>query len=473
MVAFMLYDARVKSVDFPVNDVPVLIPAAVPDHPISGNETPHAGNAQTPFPAFLEAVVEHGNFRIDQHGGRHRFDIRVTRIGVNTEYDDTQPDSDLRSGQPGPVGCRHRIEHIANQGVERRGIKLRHRDSGVQQRLFTDTQNLFNGHRSRLGYNSGCPAGQYGFQEHYRTRYFKIMIHILTVFLLAWFTGSAYAAEGIQWFEVELIVFKYTSAENTASERWPADPGTPSLQDAVILRPPSTLSLKSGADGKPELAAVNPAIAHRFVPLSAPGVPVAAPAAGAIGQGPTRSGIVKVQIYPEPFELIDEKSLRLAGALRSLRRSTAYEPLLHVGWVQPGTVKNGSVYISAGTAGNKTLEGIVQVNLSRYLHLAVDLVLREADLRPASMAPAAAAGIEQALNPVTTFRLTESRRMRSQELHYFDHPKFGVIAQITPYEPPVIEMSVPAPTPRPDTLPGGASPTVPDSSKAVAPPPRP
>jgi len=33
-----------------------------------------------------------------------------------------------------------------------------------------------------------------------------------------------------------------------------------------------------------------------------------------------------------------------------------------------------------------------------------------------------------------TFSMETTRRMRSKQLHYFDHPLFGVLALITPYE---------------------------------------
>ena len=33
----------------------------------------------------------------------------------------------------------------------------------------------------------------------------------------------------------------------------------------------------------------------------------------------------------------------------------------------------------------------------------------------------------------TLFRLEATRRMRSRELHYYDHPMFGVLVKVTPY----------------------------------------
>ena len=32
--------------------------------------------------------------------------------------------------------------------------------------------------------------------------------------------------------------------------------------------------------------------------------------------------------------------------------------------------------------------------------------------------------------------LREQRRMRSGELHYLDHPKFGILARVDPIQPP-------------------------------------
>jgi hypothetical protein len=44
------------------------------------------------------------------------------------------------------------------------------------------------------------------------------------------------------------------------------------------------------------------------------------------------------------------------------------------------------------------------------------------------------------------FRLTESRRMRSRELHYFDHPLFGVMVEVRPVELPEAAAAAPVAT---------------------------
>ncbi len=108
---------------------------------------------------------------------------------------------------------------------------------------------------------------------------------------------------------------------------------------------------------------------------------------------------------------------------------------------------------------NKTrppLEGLVRVSLSRYLHLMVDLTYsREVRVPARPLIFETSSQENEALilvreNPPATalsdgftgmetirikpFRLIESRRMRSKEVHYIDHPAFGLVALITPYE---------------------------------------
>jgi hypothetical protein len=58
------------------------------------------------------------------------------------------------------------------------------------------------------------------------------------------------------------------------------------------------------------------------------------------------------------------------------------------------------------------------------------------------------------------YRLDETRRMRSGELHYFDNPRFGVIARVTPY-------GSDESTSEDDTGAGGAA-TVPDEEADTA-----
>lgn len=113
------------------------------------------------------------------------------------------------------------------------------------------------------------------------------------------------------------------------------------------------------------------------------------------------------------------------------------------------------------TVDQPRLEGTVQFYVSRYMHFEVHLAYltsRPAQPDSPNGAPgdtAAADGqamglpanisatgmtapnvsAQPARTPVV-FQIDEERRVRSGELHYFDHPGFGVLVQVTPYTPP-------------------------------------
>lgn len=71
------------------------------------------------------------------------------------------------------------------------------------------------------------------------------------------------------------------------------------------------------------------------------------------------------------------------------------------------------------------LDGTVQLYQRRFLHLALDL--RWTQMDDGSAARSGGLLPETALR---SFRLTETRRMRRGQLHYFDHPRFGVLARV-------------------------------------------
>jgi hypothetical protein len=65
----------------------------------------------------------------------------------------------------------------------------------------------------------------------------------------------------------------------------------------------------------------------------------------------------------------------------------------------------------------------MRLYLSRYLHL--DLNLNYAEKPADGGSPGADTG-------VIAYRINEQRRVKSQETHYFDHPKFGALIRLTP-----------------------------------------
>jgi peptidoglycan-binding protein CsiV len=119
------------------------------------------------------------------------------------------------------------------------------------------------------------------------------------------------------------------------------------------------------------------------------------------------------------FPALPPAKFKLTAIADSLKRSRNYQPLAHFGWTQPGYPRDAAQYlpINSLVPAGSGLVGQVALSRGRYLHLTLDLVYD---------APGAAGEGTQ------RFVLRQSRRMRSNERHYMDSPRFGVIAIVTP-----------------------------------------
>ena len=151
------------------------------------------------------------------------------------------------------------------------------------------------------------------------------------------------------------------------------------------------------------------------------------------------------------FRLLPAEELQLGAAYERLETLGAYRPLVHGGWTQPLIEQAPPVPIKLRRVGDPPLrlDGTFSLYLSRFLHLVVDLAL-EAPVEPSGTPEGAyVAGYGDNQNtfayqnpvapPPTFFRIQEDRIMRNNEVRYFDHPKFGVIARVMRIETPTEE----------------------------------
>jgi hypothetical protein len=252
--------------------------------------------------------------------------------------------------------------------------------------------------------------------------------------------------ETLTWYDVEVVVFAHTG--EPGAEAWPLEPGLPALAEALTLRPAP--ESEDGAEGEekepPELGRA-------------------------------------------PFQRLPPSTYELKRSWRRLADSEAYRPLLHAAWRQPELPRRAAVPVhlhgglfwyddeaeggvaiepavpaappwqpklepiedetgeatdedAAGTGAvgppAPIVDGTLRLVVSRYLHAEVDLLYRDpspdADTRtyrrPGLLVPE---GAERQLP--AGFRLQTSRRMRSGEIHYIDHPRFGVLVFVNPWEP--------------------------------------
>lgn len=230
------------------------------------------------------------------------------------------------------------------------------------------------------------------------------------------------------WYQVELIVFEHLNP-NLDGEQWSENPGLPSRNDSIDL------------------------------------------ITGIADQIDVQSGAMDShdnQVHPEedtqglvPYKALSSDKFRLKKDFRILELSSAYRPLLHVSWQQPGLHRNSvrSVHLESYektneidthipeefvdsqkaeyiyTAAEIIFDGTVRLRSSHFLHVDVDLAFfPESGFQDIKTPIQGSENITPVLQQADYVRLTESRRIKLNELHYFDHPLFGVIIQVSRLE---------------------------------------
>jgi Peptidoglycan-binding protein, CsiV len=254
------------------------------------------------------------------------------------------------------------------------------------------------------------------------------------------------AAANTSWYDVELIVFRYTDPQAGDMESWPADPGIPDWKNAAPLVTPANPAtdnstaltpfmqidahqldnawnrLKHSSDYQPLLhvAWIEPLADHTTAASVQIGVPPPAPAVNSV------AGLV-VTPLPQPAP---------TSGMKPSGTSTATLP----GQTQPAPATPTPVY------------GTVKFSqYGPYLHFDLDLVCQgpiakhiiqvpaaTTNTSPvpadASITASAAARLPAATQGFQWYRMTEDRRIEAGKLNYFDNPMFGVLVLVTPHQ---------------------------------------
>lgn len=256
------------------------------------------------------------------------------------------------------------------------------------------------------------------------------------------------------WYQVEIIVFGQSSEKAELSEYWRQDYELSYPNNMVKLLDPS-----AKAEDKPTIAdLLSPD--DRLYPL------LQKDADTTEDEMPTE----------QPFTILAKQDLALRKMMNTMRRSAAFRPLFHKAWRQPlyGDVSDPAILVLGGDQVNQQheLQGYIRLTVSRYLHLETDLWLtqfeantgQEQEAWPYTPSPPIISNNQTKLSATPslipselwknfqliereqtllhnsshiikrTVRLNQKRRMRSNELHYIDHPLMGVLIQITPYD---------------------------------------
>lgn len=159
-------------------------------------------------------------------------------------------------------------------------------------------------------------------------------------------------------------------------------------------------------------------------------------------------GLSSEQAAATGFSIIDS-NLSLSESAESIKTSSRYRLIRHFAWQQPGLDEEHAVAIRINLGDQQavfipenitsytgfipaalqvtadkqrqimttSVNGTLKVILGRFLHLESQLVFTD-------------------FKQQQSFRLSQSRKMRSRELHYIDNKRFGILVQILPVEDP-------------------------------------
>jgi hypothetical protein len=115
---------------------------------------------------------------------------------------------------------------------------------------------------------------------------------------------------------------------------------------------------------------------------------------------------------PKVLRTLTAAQLQMGGLASRLRNSGNYKIIAHAGWIQTATAWNRHSGLSLAAAGVDVpgLAGSVYLERGQLLHLGFNLTYENG----------------------RTYTLSELRRIKFNEKHYFDHPAIGVIALVSP-----------------------------------------
>ncbi len=246
------------------------------------------------------------------------------------------------------------------------------------------------------------------------------------------------------WYQVEVIVFDYLNPD-LDRELWYQNPGLPQ----------SDMSIELITDVPDE---IDVADINTLLDMESE-------------EEQDQEEITDEALKPDlvPYLALPEDKFRLKNDYRILKLSSGYRPLLHVAWQQPGLqteevrfvhlegiveekpsqqplIQEPGNIIDVGSQvlieqiykpPEMIFAGNIRLRSTKFLHIDVDIAYFPKDftgilnrqVQKDTRKDSSLANYE-----ADYVRLTESRRIRLNELHYFDHPLFGVILQVSRIE---------------------------------------
>ncbi|GAB5449966.1 MAG: hypothetical protein Hals2KO_02940 [Halioglobus sp.] len=298
------------------------------------------------------------------------------------------------------------------------------------------------------------------------------------------FAAVALPAHAAKWYRVELLIFE--QPRGSSSEQWTAVPELEYPERFRFLIDPQTLSAaqESGLSfdryGR-RVRGDSTTLAGEAIP-TADSDPAQQATDTAADQDADPGSTLTATVpdatasanQPLAYVLSDRDELEFRGKAAYMERNGGYRVLFHESWLQPIGQRRHSRALVLDRSGDggpwPQLQGSIRLHLARYLHLQTNLWLNTpGDYLPGTWRmpppPRGPASVLDATAPELTaapefgmddtsqiasdpnapghsagsdypYRhaivMRQTRKMRSSEVHYIDHPKLGLVIKLTP-----------------------------------------
>lgn len=219
-------------------------------------------------------------------------------------------------------------------------------------------------------------------------------------------SAMSYANNEGRRYIAEMVIFSYENSNKGLSERWPENLQIelPAYYQKLYKRSQINIS-------ELDQQASTPTSSTGLAPLSKQQI-------RALKEGGS----------PDYF-LQSNKRHQLNGAAYRLRKKGGYRILFHESWPMTALSKRKSlpIRIRGGQrfGSQYELDGSIQISIARYLHVDTQLYLSDFSTQQNSEG-------QSVYRTTQVIPMKQSRKMRSKELHYIDHPEFGILIQFTP-----------------------------------------
>lgn len=297
------------------------------------------------------------------------------------------------------------------------------------------------------------------------------------------------AVEAEPVYQVEFLVLRPYQRNDLNHETWSEQ--KPETPYPLAMPAPSPLAEEHSAKGSASSGAPNTNYRTSDQPLTL--TPTAKPQTQERDQSAPLVDETQPVTQLAGFAWATEEQWNLPFTIKRLQRGGEYEILLHKAWRQTATARDQLVplnialafdeenqvisltqqlnqaayrgqatadYVSSETSFGTTLanqpvkEESIQPGLfgtfafskGRYLHLTMDMVLVEQQAKavtaterygfytPSNDGEAFSFGVDHSAPSYNYYRLNETRRIKTETTHYFDHPAFSVLAFVSRIE---------------------------------------